>query len=646
MRGRSWTAIGGVFLSLALCGTASAQFSPGSRSLGDPYLPNLGNGGYDAQHYDLTIRYDPVAHFMTSTVDATLRATQGLSEFSLDFRGFDISSVKVNGVDATFTRDNAPDNEYKNKLIITPAAGIANNSTFHVVIAYSGTPVNFLDPDDSFEGWLRTTSSPGAFVVNEPMGAMGWFPNNNHPRDKATYDFHLTAPLAYSTAGNGELTDTPVDNGDGTKTWNWHMGYPMASYLSTASIGLYDYSAYTGATAVGKSNQPLKFYDYIESALPANPPGTNKASNLASAARQDAIIKFMADSIGAPYPFESHGVVAHRSPAGYALEVQTKSHFGSGSISIGTLAHEISHMWFGDSVSPATWREIWFNEGWATWWAQWWSNKQNGSSTSTASSFTSNYNATNNPTRWNTPPAELAGAADLFDTFPVYTRPSMMLEAYRQIVGDTAFFAFQKALVTDFAYSTINEAQFIALAKQVAAEKAGFEASNLGKLDDFFSQWLHLAGKPTLTPTTFFQGTNTNGSVGGTVPATLALSMGAPVSFSPFTPGVAKTYSASTTANVLSTAGDASFTVVDPSSTAPGRLVNGAFSLQQALQARANAGTFAAVSGSPLALLTYAGPISNDTVTLDYQQSIGQNEPLRTGSYSKTLIYTLSTTSP
>ena len=86
--------------------------------------------------------------------------------------------------------------------------------------------------------------SDGAFVVNEPMGAMGWFPNNNHPLDKATYDFHLTVPSTHVALGNGELASKVV-NGDKT-TWNWHMGYPMASYLSTSSIGLYDYTRLAG----------------------------------------------------------------------------------------------------------------------------------------------------------------------------------------------------------------------------------------------------------------------------------------------------------------------------------------------------------------------------------------------------------------
>src|SRR3954467_7823978 len=226
MRGRPWAAVGSVFLSLALSSSAHAAYTPGARSLGDPLLPNLGNGGYDIQHYDLTIAYDPATNAMSSSADIEQKATQDLSEFTLDLRGLTVTSVKIDGVAATFTRDLATD-----KLIIAPPAGIDSGRTFHTVIAYNGVPVQIQDPDGSFEGWLRT--SDGSFVVNEPMGAMTWFPNNNHPADKATYDFHITVPGTHTALGNGELVgNAPVDNPDGTKTWNWHDGFPTATYLT------------------------------------------------------------------------------------------------------------------------------------------------------------------------------------------------------------------------------------------------------------------------------------------------------------------------------------------------------------------------------------------------------------------------------
>jgi hypothetical protein len=144
-----------------------------------------------------------------------------------------------------------------------------------------------------------------------------------------------------------------------------------------------------------------------------------------------------------------------------------------------------------------------------------------------------------------------------------------------------------------------------------------------------------------------------DGGVGGSVSATLSLTLGPAASFGNFTPGLDKTYDASSTANVISTAGDAQLSVADPSSTATGHLVNGSFSLPDPLTARArnaaNQGTAfnnVGSSASPLNLLTWSAPVSNDAVSLDFRQHIGSTDALRTGSYSKTLTFTLSTTTP
>jgi hypothetical protein len=144
--------------------------------------------------------------------------------------------------------------------------------------------------------------------------------------------------------------------------------------------------------------------------------------------------------------------------------------------------------------------------------------------------------------------------------------------------------------------------------------------------------------------------TLSDSTVGGTVPATLSLSMGAPASFGAFTPGLGKDYFASTSANVISTAGDATLTVADPSATATGHLVNGAFSLPSALQASAStdATTYAPVGGSsaPTPLKTWNGPVSNAPVAISFKQPIASTDALRTGAYSKTLTFTLSTSNP
>jgi aminopeptidase N len=612
--------VGGLLASLALSSTASAQFSPGARSLGDRLMPALGNGGYDTLHYTNTFKYDPVANTMQpgSQTEITMKATQGLSEFALDLRAYTVSEVTIDGVAAGVAR-------VGDKLVVTPAAGIVSGREFKTLVKFSGTPLEIEDPDGSLEGWSRIAT--GGFVVNEPQGAMGWFPSNNYPSDKATYDYHVTIPATHTSMANGELVSRVTDETAGLSTWHWSLDYPMATYLTTATVGVFDYRKWIAPAtpgALGKSGNPLEVYDAFESALSA----TQKATATTTADRQDDIIKWMSDQIGRPYPYESHGTVLHRTTLGYALESQTKSHFSGTSISAGTLAHEIAHQWFGDSVGPQTWEEIWFNEGWATWWAWYWGNKQNGSATTVEQQFTNNYNSTSQPTRWNVAPSILASGANLFDTFPVYTRPAMMLEAYRQIIGNDAFFAFQRALLDQHGYGDININEFIALAKKVAQDNAGFEASNTAKLDQFFTQWLKTPSKPTLTPSNFFLSTSVPGNISGTVPATLSLTLGAPASFGAFTPGLEKEYTAGTNATVLSTAGDATLSVSEP-----GHLTNGAFSLPEPLRVE-------------LGKSTWIAPVTNEIVPIAFKQLVKRTDPLRTGSYSKTLTFTLSTTTP
>jgi hypothetical protein len=142
----------------------------------------------------------------------------------------------------------------------------------------------------------------------------------------------------------------------------------------------------------------------------------------------------------------------------------------------------------------------------------------------------------------------------------------------------------------------------------------------------------------TLTTTPAGASTPVTGGVGGSVPATLSLVLGAPATFGAFTPGVERVYGATMAATVTSSAGDATLTVADPSTDHPGHLVNGAFALPQPLKAGG--------SELPATLQTYSGPVSNDALSIPFSQAIGANDALRTGTYAKTLTFTLSTTTP
>ena len=482
---------GAVVLSLALCSTASAQFTPGARTLNDRLLPTIGNGGYDAQHYDLTINYDPVANTMVSSTDITIRATQALSEFSLDLhRNLTVAGVTIDGVAATVARD-------ADKLIVTPAAGIANNRVFHAVVSYSGTPVQIQDPDGSFEGWVRITN--GGFVDQRADGRDGLVPEQQPPQGQGDVRLpHHGARRTHTALGNGELVvegrqrrphvDVELAHGraDGELPEHVH-GRPVRLPRPCDRCPR---RARRRRAAVGKSGSPLEIYNAFETRAEHDAEERTRSRPPTARTR---IVKFISDEIGAPYPFESHGVVLHRNPLGYALEVQTKSHFSG--TSIGALARSRTRSRTSGSANtsrPSTWSDLWFNEGWATWWAWYWSNKQN--------------NIAHHGRAAVHEQLQLDDAADALEhaarrccrtrrrcsTRSRSTRARrMMLEAYRQIVGDRRSSRSSARCSTEHGCGDINAAEFIALAKRIARDRAGFEASNLAKLDMFFQQWIY-----------------------------------------------------------------------------------------------------------------------------------------------------------
>ena len=159
------------------------------------------------------------------------------------------------------------------------------------------------------------------------------------------------------------------------------------------------------------------------------------------------------------------------------------------------------------------------------------------------------------------------------------------------------------------------------------------------------------AGDPlynaSTSPVVAYEATSAPTAVAASVPSTLSLLLGSPASFGSFTPGATKTYQATTSGSVISTAGDATLTVADPSSAATGHLVNGSFALAQPLQASAG-GAAADVGGSsaPTTLKSWSAPVSNDQLALQFSQQVNATDPLRTGSYAKTLTFTLATTNP
>lgn len=330
-----------VLLGLALNLAYAEEPLPGADGLGDPLFPQFGNGGYDVQHYDLVIDVDMDNNFIDSTVVMNAVATQDLSAFNLDFGGFEISQILVNNVPANFTRDGK-------ELTIIPAQPLPEMEAFQVNVSYSGVPGEF-DQGDIPEfsvGW--NYYDDGVMVAGEPAGSSGWYPVNEHPLDKATYSYRVTVPDPFVVAANGQLSGT-IDNPDDTITYVWKSAWPMASYLATVNIAMFDVEMEEGPDGVAIRN-------YFDENI------AQRTRNEFS--RQGEMMEYFSELFG-PYPFEAYGAVVHNLDLGFALETQTLSLFGRNT-GEGVVAHELAHQWFGNSVSLTSWGDIWLNEGFAS----------------------------------------------------------------------------------------------------------------------------------------------------------------------------------------------------------------------------------------------------------------------------------------
>jgi aminopeptidase N len=430
---------------------AKPDFQPGADGVGDPYFPTYGNGGYDVRHYRLVVKYDPRTDELTGTATITAAATDDLSSFNLDFAGLTVDSVKIGGADAKDKRDDA-------ELVITPAEGIVKDTEFTVEIGYSGKPGPIKSPDFGEGGFLHTDD--GAIALGQPESASTWFPVNDHPSDKATYDIEATVPEGLSALSNG-VPGGSTEAG-GWTTWKWSEKVPMASYLAFLVIG--KYRVETGE----HKGKPL--FTAVESTLRPGSPADR------AMARTTEIADFLETQFG-PYPFEAYGgVVVDDERIRYALETQSRPVYGGVFFSQGpfteVVAHELAHMWFGDSVSVAQWRDIWLNEGFASY-AEWlWTEKQG--RLSVQESFQREYDGM----AWDKPTAD-PGRAGLFSR-AVYKRGALAVHALRLEVGDGDFFRILKTWTAEKRNGNAATADFITLAERVSGES----------LDRFFSDWL------------------------------------------------------------------------------------------------------------------------------------------------------------
>lgn len=446
MKTRQWTLISICIIFVAILGCQPQQESVrGDDSLGDPYYPQLGNGGYDVQKYTIVLTVDPETNTVEGETTIEAKATETLSSLNVDFQGLSVDSVIVNGSTATFTQEEP-------ELTITPSQPLALAREFTVEIAYHGQPTTVRSEAIPVDvGWLHTEDGT-INVWTEPDGASAWFPNNNHPRDKALYHMEVIVPDPWVVAATGILTKT-VSESDSTR-YIIDMNEPAASYLMTINIGKYTLEQKQGPNGV-----------QIRSYFPTDFPESQKeAFN-----KLPEMMEYLT-SIYGPYPFTEYGVVI-ASPEidictfGGADETQTLSvHCPDDfSTSEDPVVHELAHQWFGDSVSLENWKDIWLKEGIATY-TQWlWLTRDKDLETLTkvVKAQMIGYYAS-------APVAE--PPAGILYREEVYKGGALVFHALRLKVGDEAFFKILRTYLERYRGSHAGTDEFIAVAEEVSGQ--------------------------------------------------------------------------------------------------------------------------------------------------------------------------------
>jgi aminopeptidase N len=433
----------------------------GERSIGDPYIPELGNTGYDVQHYTLRLVLDPAHVYVDAhvTIEA-LTTDEDIAQISLDFVGYEIEELSLNGEPTAFTRA-------ERKLVVEFAEPLPAGEAFTLDVIYRGQPVFETSPYVPFISHLglqfpETEENGSVYAVSEPDGARYWFPCNDHPRDKAEFRFQLGVPEGLAGAANGILLESRLgvpavfEDGSAGDVYIWEHNYPMATYLATVVVGEYE-----RVEGVSPGGIPLRHYVF--------PDQVNAFE--AQEATIGSMLNWMGELFGA-YPFEVFGFAAVDG-LGASLETQTLVILDRNAGEY-IMAHEVAHMWFGNWVSLHSWGDMWRNEGFSTYFGTLWSLR------SDPAAFDQYMNDLADSYRdyvpqypLNQPPPRALFGRDS------YMRGALLVHELRALMGDEAFFDGLRLYFTRFGGGTATHDQF----QSIMEEAGGID------LEDFFEAW-------------------------------------------------------------------------------------------------------------------------------------------------------------
>ena len=410
----------------------------------------------DILHYNLNFDLYPSKRLLKG--DATIKGVlknKDLNEIDLNFYdNMDISKVLLNNLPVTYSLSNT-------RLSIPVENSIPD--TFNLRVVYQGTPKHEGLGSFSFG---KIDSQSVVYNLSEPIYASTWFPCNDRPDDKALLDMSITNDSAETSVSNGVLVGTTL-NGN-RKTFHWKTYYPISTYLISIYSSKYDNFHDTYVSLNKKDSMKIQYYafpehlDYAKIDFKDHP----------------KMIKFFSETFG-EYPFikEKYGVAEFLWQLG-AMENQTITGIGSNFVRgrrffNDIYVHELAHSWFGDAVGPKTWKDIWLNEGFATYCEALYDEHNYGKKalrSSMLSKFQDNF------------PGTLYNPGNNLFNSTVYDKGAWVLHMLRHEVGDSVFFKILRTYYNEYKYKNASTEDFENVCEKVSGKD----------LNKFFEQWVYV----------------------------------------------------------------------------------------------------------------------------------------------------------
>ncbi|GGC82924.1 peptidase M1 [Flavobacterium lutivivi] len=443
---------------------AESELKASSKLINFQANPNTAN--YDITYHKLEFTINPNIYFITGKVTTTFKALSNMTTVTFDLSNqLVVSSVKQGTTTLVFTQN------ANEELVITLPSTLTTGNFATVEINYSGAP------DSGEQAFVKSThnGTPIIWTLSEPFGARDWWPCKQDLNDKAdSIDVFITAPSQYVSVSNGIQMGTPTVSG-ANKITHFKHNYPIPAYL--VAIAVTNYQVYEQTAGTSPNTFPIVNYIYPEN-----------YSSAVSQLDETVPIMDLYETLFETYPFHDEKYGHAQFGWGGGMEHTTVSFMGG--FSRGLIAHELGHQWFGDKITCGTWKDIWLNEGFATYLAAMVIENFDGIDAFIAEKQDMINYITSSPSgNVYLTDSQATSVNRIFSSRLSYDKGAMVLEMLRFKMGDTMFFqALRNYLAdTNLAYKYAVTTDLITHLEAVYGQS----------LTEFFNDWIYNQGYPT-----------------------------------------------------------------------------------------------------------------------------------------------------